>query len=143
MFTPTKILKYDLAFELQDLLSELEEINDDLKQANIESGKKVSERLQEIEARIRTININQLETGNFSETFTYDEDGNVIKHEVTGENPSITTYMYKNDGSGELESSTKVFTNSDNQTITITKIYTYTDGNITGIQTTTEITPVN
>ena len=140
MSNPTKILEYDLGIELQNLIEELRLVNEDVKLANAESGKKISERLKEIEANVMSFNMNQLETGNFNESFTYDADSNVIQYEVTGDNPSTTVYAYKEDGSGELKDSTKIFINTNGNTISIHKTYEYTDGNITGIATSTTVT---
>ncbi|RHW32004.1 hypothetical protein [Oceanobacillus profundus] len=140
MSNPTKILEYDLGIELQNLLDELKLVNEDIKLANAESGKKISQRLKEIEENVMSFNMNKLETGNFNEFFTYDADSNVIQHEVTGDNPSVTEYGYKEDGSGELKDSTKTFIDTNGNTITIHKTYMYTDGNITGIATSTTVT---
>lgn len=141
MANPTKILEYDLDLDLQKLINDLKLINEDIKLANSESGKKISERLKEIEKRVVSLNTNQLEAGNFNEIFAYDLDGNVTRQEVTGDNPSVTIYNYKEDGSGELIDSIKTFTNEANDSVEILKTYAYTDGNITGIETNTEITP--
>lgn len=138
MGNPTKILPYDLDAQFQKLLDELEQVNDDFKLAELESGMKVSERLKEIEHNVMSISLEQLETGNFSEAFTY-EDGNVIKHEVTGDKEYTVEYGYNENQ--EITTSKKTFTNSDGELVEIIKTYSYTDGDITEINTTTTIVP--
>lgn len=82
-----------------------------------------------------------LEMGNYNEAFTYDTDGNVTKQEVTGDRNYTVTYNYKTDGSGELTTSVKEFTQANGDAVKITQTYTYTSGDITGISTVTTVTP--
>ncbi|CDQ41801.1 hypothetical protein [Virgibacillus salexigens] len=158
MSRPTKILQKDLDVTLQTLINQLKviqgdaitlsekllnidtsmmgnaeaEVISDLKQAYLDSGKPISQRVAELE--------DELETGNYSEVFTY-ENGNVIKHESSGDRVFTVTYNYKDDGSGELINSVKTFSNGNGKNVQVTKTYSYTNGDITGIQTETLISP--
>jgi YD repeat-containing protein len=162
MSYPTKILLYDLDTEIQQIINDLKaiqgsyttlkdrltNINTDLfdpdTKAVIEdlitslnnTSKHISERIEAIELA------NAEGEGNYNEDFTYDPDGNVITHTVTGDKNYTVTYNYKSDGSGELTYSEKTYTRSNGDQVTIRKDYTYdANGNITNIQTTTTIIP--
>lgn len=159
---PTKILLYDLDAEIQQIINDLKaiqgsyatlkdrltNINSDLfdpdTKAVIEdlitslnnTNKHISERIEAIELA------NTEGEGNYNESFTYDADGNVITHTVTGDKNYTITYNYKTDGSGDLIYSEKIYTRSNGDQVTIRKDYTYDDkGNIINIQTTTTVTP--
>jgi YD repeat-containing protein len=137
----TKILKSDLGFEIQQLLTDLENAKG--------TFPSLPDRLNDIEADIAntTNDITLLETkmvgiteeGNFNESFTYDENGNVTKHTVTGDIAFTIDYVYSDPVAGTLDYSEKKYT-SDGKNITIRKEYSYdAAGNITGIATTTTI----
>lgn len=159
---PTKILLYDLDTEIQQIINDLKEIQgsyatlkDRLTNINTDlldsDTKAVIEDLitsfnnthRHISERIESIELANTEgEGNYNESFTYDADGNVITHTVTGDKNYTITYNYKTDGSGELTYSEKTYTRSNGDQVTIRKDYTYdAKGNITNIQTITTITP--
>ncbi|OXB94743.1 hypothetical protein [Parageobacillus galactosidasius] len=159
---PTKILLYDLDTEIQQIINDLKAIQgsyatlkDRLTNINTDlldsDTKAVIEDLitsfnnthRHISERIESIELANTEgEGNYNESFTYDADGNVITHTVTGDKNYTITYNYKTDGSGELIYSEKTYTRSNGDQVTIRKDYTYdAKGNITNIQTITTITP--
>ncbi len=105
-----------------------------------------SERIRNLEDKIMQlgdeISLETLDQGSFNETFDYDADGNVILHTVKGDRNYSVRYNYKNNNSGELTTSVKTFTDTSGNQVKIVKAYTYTNGDITGIETTTTITPL-
>jgi hypothetical protein len=111
-----------------------------LEQGLIDLTKEIGDELNSLDAKIAGYSLDQLEEGDFDESFVY-TDGNVTKHTSTGDRAFEVTYVYKTDGSGELQSSTKTFTKDDGTAVEITKTYTYTSGDITGIATSTTRTP--
>jgi YD repeat-containing protein len=164
---PTKILLYDLDAEIQQIINDLKaiqgsyatlkdrltNINSDLFDSDTkavvedlitslnDTGQHISERIEQLEQQIQEIE-SFGEEGNYNESFTYDPDGNVITHTVTGDRNFTVTYNYKPNGSGELTYSEKTYTKPNGDQVTIRKDYTYdANGNITNIQTTTTITP--
>lgn len=104
---------------------------------------KLEAKVIELQENLSNLNISQesIEMGNTLESYEYDEEGNVVKHVATGDRNFTEVFNYKTDGSGELASSIKTFTQEDGSEVEIKKEYTYTDGNITSIKTTTTITP--
>jgi hypothetical protein len=160
MSFPTKILLYDLDADIQQIINDLKDIQgsyatlkerlqninsdlfdpdtkaviEDLITALNSTNRHISERIEAIELAG--------EEGNYTESFTYDPDGNVTTHIATGDKNFTVSYNYKPDGSGELTYSEKTYTRSNGDQVTIRKDYTYdANGNITNIQTTTTITP--
>ncbi len=120
---------------IQDLI---DAYNNDFKGAASERIRNLEEQITQLRSEII---LETLDQGNFDETFSYDSDGNVTLHTVTGDRNYSVRYNYKNDGSGELTTSVKEFTDSEGNAVKITKTYTYTSGDITGISTSTSITP--
>jgi hypothetical protein len=187
----TKILKFDLGFELQELIADLENskgtkaslterLNDldtllasdgwiqinmlDLDIKNViqnlldgeaASGKTIVERVGGLETRVTnlessstTADVASLKTkvkmlgeyGNFNETFTYDANGNVTKHTVTGDVAFTIDYVYADPVAGTLNYSEKKYVDENGKNVTIHKQYTYdASGNITSITTITTI----
>lgn len=125
---------------LQDLI---DAYFNDSKGLTRERIQKIEDLLTQLQEDLSNISISQeaIEMGNFNEEFVYDTEGNVTKHTVTGERAFTVTYNYKTDGSGELIDSSKVFQDEEGNDVEIKKIYTYTNGDITGIQTTTIVIP--
>jgi YD repeat-containing protein len=159
----TKILKEDLGFELQQLITDLE--NSKGTKANLperlnsidQSIQDISQQLEELIGRVDGNNgiidshteeiqsIKQLlvgltEQGNFNETYQYDTNGNVIKQIVTGDVEYTVDYVYTDPENGILSYSEKKFV-QDGKNVTIRKDYSYDleTGNITGVATITTI----
>ncbi|QHW35649.1 hypothetical protein GZH47_32645 (plasmid) [Paenibacillus rhizovicinus] len=142
----TKILKQDLGLELQQLLSDLESAKGTSQSLSIRLGgvdtkieatkTGLEQLIDELRKRIGALG----EVGNFNEKFTYDDNGNVIKHEVTGDIIYTIDYVYADAVNGTLDYSNKKYT-ENGQSITIKKVYTYnvTTGNIENVATTTTI----
>ncbi|SFJ65983.1 hypothetical protein SAMN02799624_05428 [Paenibacillus sp. UNC496MF] len=145
----TKILKGDLGFDLQQLVTDLENAK----------GAKVNlpDRLDSIEAAVsvnssniatNTSDISALKSqmvmindeGNFSEIYQYDGNGNVIKQTVAGDLNYTVDYVYADPVAGTLNYSDKKYT-ANGQSVIVHKVYTYDNvtGNITGVDTTTTI----
>lgn len=123
---------------LEDLISAL---NNDFKGTASERLRRIESSLIALQEALGAIDPNQLEEGNFEESFVY-QNGDVIKHVSIGDQAFVTDYVYKADGSGELETSTKTFARKTGETVSIHKVYTYENGDITKITTTTTVTPV-
>lgn len=151
----TKILRQDLGFDIQNLLTELETARS--------TKATLSERLTEIETNITDHtdellahsnditslqgDVNKLkggvdpELGNYHEKYGYDANGNVIKETWTGDKNYTIDYVYKDAVNGTLDYSEKKYVNTDGKNVTIKKVYVYDTltGNIVDVDTTTTI----
>lgn len=63
---------------------------------------------------------------NYDITYTYDDNGRVLSEVVTGSVERTTEYTYDDE-----DNITKEVTTTEG--VTVTKIYTYTNGNITNV----------
>jgi hypothetical protein len=157
----TKIQKSDLGFEIQDLITDLQNANgefptvtermDSLDSTNDSQDHRIdglesnsSQRLNTHDQDIALLKtkVNALgEVGTFQEVFTYDGHGNVSKHIVTGEVVFTIDYVYADAANGVLNYSEKKYTDQGGKQVTIKKTYIYngTTGNIERIDTATTI----
>ncbi len=155
----TKILRYDLGPELQEILSQLDLVRgeyeslterfsnidiemlapyeksvvSDLINSLKDTEKSMSERVIILESLIETAFSIGLEEGNYTETFEYDLDGNVTSHSSTGDKEFKINYKYNE--SGDIESSELT---ANNGSLKVDKNYVYENGNIVGITTKNE-----
>lgn len=131
------VMNGDTKAVIQDLIDAL---NNDNKGSASTRLKAIEKKLIDLQNSLSNVSLNDLEVGNFNEVFTY-TDGNVTKHVSTGDQAFTVIYNYKQDGSGEISTSVKTFTRENGDKVEITKTYSYTNGDITGISTATTITP--
>lgn len=133
-----------LAAEEKEVISDLiAALNNDFKGSAMERVRKIEETMEGLKDSLAAIDPNQLEEGNFTETFTY-TDGDVTRHVSTGDNAFIVEYGYTTNASGgkDITSSVKTFTRMTGETVKINKVYSYnTNGDISQIVTTTTIIP--
>ena len=148
----TKILKPDLGFDIQQLLTDVEASKgtatslqgrlDNVDQSISALGTDVTTAEGEITATKAAIGFLD-EEGNYNEAYEHDAFGNVTKQTVSGDKVYTVNYVYADAANGTLNYSEKTYV-KDSENVVVKKTYTYdpATGNITGVSTVTTKTPI-